>query len=286
MRSEVQTSHEALDAEVIVDYGINLPATDDFQIHSNPAVLRAFGLTEGQSAEVWMTIPNQGDAEAQFLLNGKALTLTPTNTAVVIPLPGVYFLKLFGTSGNCKIVRQHTELARHTKQVSMGTGTGLTPAQQAQLAKAHDRNTDTQLVDSDGNPLTADEIREGIDDGFAAVAAEPIEQGQPVYVRRLNGQLMRAHSGTQEASTIAGFAAADIAVGASGRVRRNTQEQTNWTAVSGTPALSPNFQYWLTASPGQISRDAPQSSGVFMAAVGRAETVSRIKITLQPSILL
>lgn len=146
-KADAITHLESLKQEPVVDYGFSGDASTDFQVHDNPAVLRAYGMSGTQTAQVWQTDISGG--ESAFLLNSKPLILSSTNTAVIIPLPGIYFLKLTGSDGNVRIVKQLTEMGRDIKMVTVnsgGAGTGLTPAQEAALAKAHDQNTDSRIV--------------------------------------------------------------------------------------------------------------------------------------------
>ena len=125
-RNDAVSLLESLNQEPIVEYGFMGDSIPDFQVHDNPAVLRAFGMSGSQTAQVWQSDRDEGESE--FLLNGKPLILSVSNTAVIVPLPGLYFLKLSGMDGNVRIVKQLTEMARSIKQVvvQQAAGTGST----------------------------------------------------------------------------------------------------------------------------------------------------------------
>jgi hypothetical protein len=112
--------------------------------------------------------------------------------------------------------------------------------------------------------------------------------GNAVYIIG-NDQFGFAQANATGTATCIGLAAASIASGVSGPVRKDgtlTQTTTDWDAVTGqTGGLTANAQYWVsTTVPGGLT-DVPPTTG-WLIPVGRAMSSTSMDIHLDPVIQL
>ena len=114
--------------------------------------------------------------------------------------------------------------------------------------------------------------------GFAAIAAENLNQGDAVFSRASDGKLEKAiANATQDKATVAGFVETTITAG-----NLVTCIVSGVTPVSG---LDPGDSYFLSASSaGAIVKTPPSSSGHFVTRVGEAVTSASLVVRAEPPI--
>tara|TARA_B100000927_G_scaffold146857_1_gene118539 strand:+ start:707 stop:1159 length:453 start_codon:yes stop_codon:yes gene_type:complete len=114
--------------------------------------------------------------------------------------------------------------------------------------------------------------------GFAAVAAENLNQGDAVFSRASDGKLEKAiANSTQDKARVCGFVETTSTAGA-----LVTCIVAGVTPVSG---LDPGDSYFLSASSaGAIVKTPPSSSGHFVTRVGEAVTSASLVVRTEAPI--
>ncbi|WP_295446253.1 hypothetical protein [uncultured Thiodictyon sp.] len=86
---------------------------------------------------------------------------------------------------------------------------------------------------------------------------------------------------------VAGLAMADTASGFTCTYTRSTAESTDWSAVTGTAALSSGSVYYLSPSvPGTLTTTPPETAGLALVRIGRAVDTMTLQIMVEPPIYL
>jgi hypothetical protein len=114
--------------------------------------------------------------------------------------------------------------------------------------------------------------------GFAAIAAENLNQGDAVFSRTSDGKLEKAIANdTQDKARVAGFVETTITAGS-----LVTCIVAGITPVAG---LDPGDSYFLSASSaGAIVKTPPSSSGHFVTRVGEAATTASLVVRTEPPV--
>lgn len=122
---------------------------------------------------------------------------------------------------------------------------------------------------------------------LSGLAFEDILSGQPIYVKRVGGNIALADGTTEEKATVIGLAAADIDAGMVGDIDTEFHEEIDWTSIIGSVNLSVGLRYYLDLlTPGSLTSAAPTDGdiGKFSMEVGVAVTTKTLELTLQQPI--
>lgn len=118
----------------------------------------------------------------------------------------------------------------------------------------------------------------------SAEADEAIQAGQPLYLKA-NGKVGLACAATPLEAQVCGYALSSaVATFAIEFLPSGIASSNDWSAISGSPTLSPGAEYYLSLSPGQISSVAPTTG--YIVSVGRALTPTKLAFEIQPTIKL
>lgn len=115
-----------------------------------------------------------------------------------------------------------------------------------------------------------------------------VVKGQPVYVNAL-GQIDTAKADAALTANVIGFVRDDsIAAGVAGQVQLQGQlYMPDWTAVTGSPSLTVNSEYYLSpTNTGTITTTPPSTAGQFLAFVGFAVDANTLMILWERPIRL
>lgn len=108
-----------------------------------------------------------------------------------------------------------------------------------------------------------------------------IMKGQPLAVG-----LIRA-SAADDTKNAVGLADNDAGTGAALAVKAGgTVTLSDWTAITGSVYLSPNFNYFLSVTPGRLSLSQPVVAGQIVQAVGTALSTTTMLIEIDSPFLL
>lgn len=110
--------------------------------------------------------------------------------------------------------------------------------------------------------------------------------GMPVAVKLSPAGVERA-SAANGSKPCVGLASLGSIVGVSEDVQfAGTITKANWTAITGSASLSPNSDYYLSATPGMLTNSPPSTTGQVVQQVGRAITANTLLIEIDVPILL
>ena len=111
---------------------------------------------------------------------------------------------------------------------------------------------------------------------------EALLAGQPVYVSPADNLARRACADVASRWLMAGCVAANVASGFRASVYLNAIDLPDWSAVTGTVALTPGQVYWLDdTNPGRFVTTAPNTSGKALVVAGRAASSSVLALAPQ-----
>lgn len=136
-----------------------------------------------------------------------------------------------------------------------------------------------------GNPLAtiADVTGGGLP---SAEAEEAIVPGQPIRLTAA-GLAALADATVVGRAEVAGIAAAAAGAGFAVPYARTRVAVPDWTAITGSAALTPGAIYYLDpAAPGRLSTTAPESAGQYATRVGRGASADTLQIEIEPPIFL
>lgn len=112
----------------------------------------------------------------------------------------------------------------------------------------------------------------------------PCEIGSPLYLLE-TGNLELASADVISTAQVCGLAVASASTGFGVAYQsQGAIERSSWETITGSTELIPGSLYYLGSTAGTLSATAPDS-GVIVA-VGRALTLHKISIEIQPSIRL
>jgi hypothetical protein len=120
--------------------------------------------------------------------------------------------------------------------------------------------------------------------GVPAVAGADLVQGQPLAVSRASGQLLPARADTYTLSFVAGVASADTAQGFADRPVHGAVTLPDWTALTGSPALSVGQLYFVGPAGGLTT--APRLDTQCIARVGLATAPQTLVVEPSTPIIL
>jgi hypothetical protein len=118
-----------------------------------------------------------------------------------------------------------------------------------------------------------------------AVAGVNLTAGMPVCIDRTSGKMVPAQSSLSAYCNAIGLATTDVAAGFAASAGRDLFTQPDWTAVIGTPFLTPGVTYFLDET-GGLTSDPPSAVGLFLVTVGIAVGPTTLNVSPQPPILM
>jgi len=150
--------------------------------------------------------------------------------------------------------------------------------------------TDPIFVASAAHGITADKITDwdaAYDrEEYSAESAEAVTSGMPVYGTAGLAKVGVARADTAAKSRVVGLALNTVGSGfsvtflVSGRI-----ERADWTAITGSVALTPNSVYYLSAT-GGLTTTAPTTGGYSLTEVGQAVNATTLNLTIKRPLLL
>lgn len=126
---------------------------------------------------------------------------------------------------------------------------------------------------------------EGLVGPFSLLLADTAVGGQPVYVNG-SGEAALADAGALATSDVVGLVLAGASAGSSATILPiGTITISDWTAITGTAALTPGARYCLSTTAGMLTTTPPSAAGEVVVVVGVALTAAKMKITLELRVL-
>lgn len=127
----------------------------------------------------------------------------------------------------------------------------------------------------------------GVDPSISDAATSiDIGAGQPIYVSKVNGQAVLADATSLNSADIAGLAIAAAASGFRVSFTRSKLTLVDWTAALGVASLQSGYDYFLSATPGQITTTPPLIPGQCVVFIGTAISTTSMLFAFEPPILL
>jgi hypothetical protein len=124
----------------------------------------------------------------------------------------------------------------------------------------------------------------GGSDATAFIADGDVLKGQPLRVSTA-GHCTVANASSMIGAAAVGVAVSDVADGMAGLMLAGGTLEADWTAVTGSAALSPGIAYYVSLT-GGLTSTAPADGGQVVTFVGRAVSESALAIELANPILL
>tara|TARA_R100000008_G_C3577427_1_gene166159 strand:- start:455 stop:916 length:462 start_codon:yes stop_codon:yes gene_type:complete len=115
--------------------------------------------------------------------------------------------------------------------------------------------------------------------GFSCVVLENVSQGQAVYCRASDGKAgLAVANSTLDLATVAGFA----------RTAKTTGQTLDviTSGILSTSGLDEGDIYYLSTSPGVITKTPPSTAGQYVTRIGESCSSAQLIIRIEPPILL
>ena len=110
--------------------------------------------------------------------------------------------------------------------------------------------------------------------------------GQPVYVSGADAVSLAQANAIATAKVVGLVKDASAAAGAAANVQHSgVLEVMDWTTVTGSASLTPGARYYLDAvDPGKLVEIAPNATGEYVIAIGRALSATEMLIEIDSPI--
>lgn len=119
---------------------------------------------------------------------------------------------------------------------------------------------------------------------ITAVCDDAVPKGTPLAISRANAHLVKADATSKPRAFVVGLASQDTQIGFTADAATQEMTLSDWTAVTGSTALSPGQTYFLAAGGGLAL--SPVSSPDCLTVVGIAASATTLLIDPQAPLQL